>query len=394
MFTYFTAGESHGKQLTAIIKKVPAGLPIDTGLIDHELARRQAGYGRGGRMEIEKDCVEISSGVRHGFTLGSPVTLTVINRDWANWQEVMGVEPRPAEGGEVRWETAPRPGHADLAGAIKYNTHDLRNILERASARETAIRTAVGAVCRQFLRRFGIEVYSHVIQIGHIAAPVWAESQRGEDYFRRAEESPLRCGDPEREREMTAWIDTCKMNGDSVGGVFEIVVTGLPVGLGSYVHWDERLDGRLAQALISIQGIKGVEFGLGFAGAGRPGSGVHDSIFYERHPDSGGRFQRLTNHAGGLEGGMTNGEPLIIRAAMKPIPTLTRPLHSVDLLTKEAVTASRERSDICAVPAASVVGEGVVAIALAQAVAARFGGDSLVEMQHNFARYQAYVEEF
>lgn len=467
MFTYLTAGESHGKMLTAIIKNIPAGLALTKEMIDCQLARRQQGYGRGGRMKIETDRVEITSGVRHGLTLGSPVTLVITNRDWENWQEQMAVEPLPAEIGETRPETSPRPGHADLAGAIKYNTHDLRNILERASARETAIRTAVGAVCRQFLCQFGIEVWSHIVQIGEVRALTWeerrcatvgasemggrlhsAEWNRGEyglhisnptlpdatltEFFRKVDESPLRCGDPEREREMIQWIDTCKTHGDSVGGVFEIIVTGLPVGLGSHIQWDERLDGKLAQALIAIQGIKGVEFGLGFTGAGRPGSQVHDPIYYQpmdtahstvaedrdsakslpnpqtpspEHPERNaqadqsqsthrGYFFRTTNHAGGLEGGMTNGEPLIIRAAMKPIPTLMQPLHSVDLCTKAEITASKERSDVCAVPAASIVGEAVVAITLAQAFAAKFGGDSMAEIHRHFQQYQSYVEEF
>ncbi|AZR74180.1 chorismate synthase [Anoxybacter fermentans] len=405
MFTYLTAGESHGKMLTAIIKKVPSGLSLTAEMINKELARRQRGYGRGGRMKIEKDRVQITSGVRHGLTLGSPISLIIKNKDWENWQDVMAVEPLADEEHQIEPMTNPRPGHADLPGAIKYNTRDLRNILERASARETAIRTAVGAVCRQFLRQFGIEIFSHVVQIGDIKAPTWGEltDKKGEivvtdnkaikNFFAQVEKSALRCGNPAIEEKMIHLIDTWRDAGDSVGGVFEIVVTGLPVGLGSYVQWDERLDGKLAQALISIQGIKGVEFGLGFSGAGMPGSKVHDQIYYQAS-SNGGKFYRTTNRAGGLEGGMTNGEPLIIRAAMKPIPTLMNPLHSVDILTKREIFASKERADVCAVPAASVVGEGVVAIVLAQVFAAKFGGDSMAEIRHNYKQYQAYVRSF
>ncbi|MCK4260439.1 MAG: chorismate synthase [Halanaerobiales bacterium] len=403
MFTYFTAGESHGKMLTAIIKKVPSGLSLTKEVINQELARRQRGYGRGGRMKIEKDKVEITSGVRHGSTLGSPIALTITNWDWENWQEIMTVEPLD-ECNNNQPMTNPRPGHADLTGAIKYNTYDVRNILERASARETAARTAVGAVCRQFLRQFGIEIKSHVVQIGEIKAPVWgeliesgqvifADLNQVKEYFNQVEESPLRCGDSEIEEKMIELIDNWKANGDSVGGVLEIVVTGLPVGLGSHVQWDEKLDGKLAQGLISIQGIKGVEFGLGFKTAGLPGSKVHDQIYYETSQD-GGNYTRSTNFAGGLEGGMTNGEPLIIRAVMKPIPTLMNPLHSVDILTKEEIFASKERADVSAVPAASIVAEGVVASVLAKVFATKFGGDSMVEISRNFEEYQSYVRKF
>lgn len=403
MFTYMTAGESHGKQLSAIIKKVPSGLELTAEVINRELTRRQQGYGRGGRMKIEQDQVQITSGVRHGVTLGSPVTLQVLNRDWENWQEKMAVEPVVT--GRADQLTNPRPGHADLTGAVKYSTHDLRNVLERASARETAARTAVGAVCRQFLHQFGIQIWSHVVQIGNLKGADWnclaseegvvdpSDLQSIAEYFAQVESSPLRCGNKVLEEQMIQLIEEWKGLGDSVGGVFELVVTGLPVGLGSYVQWDERLDGKLAQALISIQGMKGVEFGLGFQGSGMPGSKVHDQIYY--HPESsGGSFYRSTNGAGGLEGGMTNGEPLVIRVAMKPIPTLMQPLHSIDLLTKEEVYASKERADVCAVPAGSVVGEGVVATVLAQALTTKFGGDSMAEILRNYQSYQDYVQGY
>ena len=433
MFTYLTAGESHGKTLTAIIKKIPSGLPLTQEMIDVELARRQCGYGRGGRMKIEQDRVEITSGVRYGKTLGSPLTLQITNRDWINWTKVMSIEPLDevvlvgdAEqsmdvefAGSVekhatatagifgKMEVQPRPGHADLTGAIKYRTKDMRDILERASARETAARTAVGAVCREFLRHFGVEIWSHVIQIGKVIGPDWYELALVEDkdnyppprvpirhYFAEVEKSPVRCGDERIAQRMMHQIDSCREEGDSLGGVFEIAVTGVPVGLGSYIQWDERLDGKLAQALTSIQAIKGVEFGIGFDLAGRLGSQAHDEIFYQRYMDEGGEFYRSTNYAGGLEGGMTNGESLVLRAVMKPIPTLTNPLHTVDVLTKEETFASKERSDVCAVPAASVVGEAAVAIVLAQAMASKFGGDNLTEMQDNFRRYLDYVRNY
>ncbi len=405
MFTYLTAGESHGMQLTTIIKKVPSGLWLTAEMINQQLTRRQQGYGRGGRMEIEKDRIEITSGIRHGRTIGSPISMQIKNRDWENWQEKMSVEP--LDFGCNREEmTNPRPGHADLVGGIKYNTYDLRDILERASARETAARTAVGAVCRQFLREFGIQIWSHVVQIGDLTSPNWTQltteqisvnlDDPGEvkEYFALVERSPLRCGSPEQQAKMIQLIDNWQLAGDSVGGVFEVIVTGLPIGLGSYVHWNERLDGKLAQALVSVQGMKAVEFGLGFGGSGLPGSLVHDQIYYAEQDTIGGYFYRTTNGAGGLEGGMTTGEPLIIRVGMKPIPTLMKPLHSVDIVTKEEVYASKERADVCAVPAASVVGEGVVAIELAQAFAAKFGGDSMTEIRDAYEKYLEYVRQY
>lgn len=404
MFSYITAGESHGKMVTAVLKQVPSGIPMTTEVINRELARRQQGYGRGGRMKIETDQVEITSGIRHGFTLGSPITLLIQNKDWANWEQVMAVEPVESDRPEGSPMTNPRPGHADLTGGIKYNTRDLRNVLERASARETAARTAVGAVCRQFLRQFGIEIRSHVIQIGSVQAPNWAQLiSSGQldptdaiavnGYFTQVEESVVRCGDSQLETEMIQLIDAWREAGDSVGGVVELIVTGLPVGLGSYIQWDEKLDGKLAQSLISIQGMKGVEFGLGFAGAGLPGSQVHDQIYYRSEMRSG-QFYRSTNRAGGLEGGMTNGEPLVIRVGMKPIPTLMNPLHSVDIESKEEIFASKERSDVCAVPAASIVTEAVVAITIAQALATKFGGDSLEEIHRNYEAYLDYVRQY
>lgn len=401
MFTYFTAGESHGKRVTAIIKRVPAGLTLETDLINKELIRRQEGYGRGGRMEIEKDRVQISSGVRHGKTLGSPITMSIENKDWENWQEIMGIGPQTEDQGEAM--TKPRPGHADLAGAIKYNSRDMRNIIERASARETAARTAVGAVCKQFLSQFGIKVFSHVVQIGSVEAPTFGaleqiEQNRSEyniksvnNYFDRVEKSPLRCGDKEIEEEMIELIDNWQEAGDSVGGVAELVVFGLPVGLGSHVHWDEKLDGKLAQALIGIQAIKGVEFGAGFESAALQGSEVHDEIFYDQDRS---RFYRPTNRAGGLEGGMTNGEPLVIRIAMKPIPTLTNPLHSVDIDSKQVRFASKERADVCAVPSASIVGEGLVATVLAKTFSKKFGGDSMGEIIKNYKAYLEYINSY
>jgi len=401
MFTYLTAGESHGKEITAIIKQVPAGLELKKDLINQELIRRQGGYGRGGRMEIEKDRVEITSGVRHGKTLGSPITLVIENKDWENWQKEMS--PESSDIKETEAVSKPRPGHADLAGALKYNTKDVRNILERASARETAIRTAVGSVCKQFLTEFDININSHVIQIGPVKAPSWSELDMTEkhsdkydqeeldNYFKIVEDSPLRCGNKEVEKEIIKLIDETKQAGDSIGGVIELVVLGLPVGLGSHVHWDEKLDGKLAQALISIQAIKGVEFGVGFNSAKLRGSKVHDEIFYDQ---DGSQFYRSSNQAGGIEGGISNGEPLLIKIAMKPIPTLKNPLHSVDLNSKESKFASKERSDICAVPSASIVGEAVVATVLARAFSQKFGGDSIQEIARNYQSYKEYLKKY
>jgi len=378
---FLTAGESHGEALVAVVDGVPAGLPLAEADIDEDLARRQRGYGRGGRMKIERDRVRILSGVRWGATLGGPITLQIANRDWENWKATMAVAP-PPPGAAPKQVTRPRPGHADLAGAMKYGHHDIRNVLERSSARETTARVAVAGVARRLLAEFGITILSHVTEIGpaRIAPDLdlpW------EEIHRRAEASEVRCADPVAEAAMIAAIDGARAQGDTLGGVFEVVALGCPVGLGSYVQWDRRLDGRLAQALCSIQAIKGCEFGLGFETARRPGSAVHDEILFDA--ESG--FKRASNRAGGLEGGVTNGQPVIVRAAMKPISTLRKPLRSVDVATKEPVEAVVERSDVCAVPAAGIVGEAMVAIVLADAFLEKFGGDSLAEIRRNHDAY-------
>jgi chorismate synthase len=380
-FRFLTAGESHGESLVAVIDGVPAGLPLTEAEINADLARRQRGYGRGGRMKIERDRVHILSGVRWGLALGSPLALTIPNLDWEHWKAAMSVAP-PEPGAPAEQVTRPRPGHADLAGAMKYGHKDIRNVLERSSARETTTRVAVAAVAKKLLSQFGVEILSHVTEIGEARAGElnlpWGEIRR------RAEESDVRCADPEAAARMIVAIDDAKAKGDTLGGVFEVVALGCPVGLGSYVQWDRRLDGRLAQAFCSVQAIKGAEIGLGFEAARRPGSQVHDEILYD--PDAG--FKRTTNHAGGLEGGVTNGQPVVVRAAMKPLSTLRTPLRSVDISTKEAVVAVVERSDVCAVPAAGIVGEAMMAIVLAQAFLEKFGGDSLEEIRRNYEAYQ------
>jgi len=398
MFRYLTTGESHGKAVTAVIEGVPANLEIRPDDINKDLARRQGGYGRGGRMKVETDQVEILSGIRAKKTLGSPITFQINNKDWENWQEILSPT---GEGGyhqdevvikkdtkikQVRPKvTKPRPGHADLAGSLKYNQEDIRNILERASARETAARVAVGAVAKKFLEEFGIEVISHVVELGGVKA-----DSQDLDYKQiemKVDNSSVRTLDQEAEEAMIARIKEAKKDGDSLGGVFEVITTKLPVGLGSHVQWDRKLDGRLAQALMSIQAIKGVEVGLGFEAARRPGSQIHDEIYYEDG------FKHKRNNAGGLEGGMTNGEALRVKAAMKPIPTLYQPLESVDLATKEKFKASVERSDVTAVPAAGVVGEAVVAIELAKAWLEKFGGDSIEEVKRNYQSYLKYLKQ-
>jgi chorismate synthase len=382
---FLTAGESHGEALTTVIDGIPAGLQLVEADINEDLARRQRGYGRGGRMKIERDQAHISSGVRWGMTLGSPITLTIQNRDWENWKQTMAVGA-PPEGTAPKTVTRPRPGHADLAGAMKYAHHDIRNVLERSSARETTARVAVAGVAKKLLGEFGITILSHVIEIGGVR--VGALELPWDEIRRRAEESEVRCADSQTERAMIEAIDRAKAAGDTLGGVFEVVALGCPVGLGSYVQWDRKLDGLLAQAFCSIHAIKGAEVGLGFETARRPGSQVHDEILL----DKDGGFQRASNSAGGLEGGVTNGQPVIVRAAMKPISTLRKPLRSVDVQTKEAVEAVVERSDVCAVPAAGVVGEAMMAIVLAAAFLDKFGGDSMDEIRRNHQGYLDYLK--
>ncbi|MBO8163000.1 MAG: chorismate synthase [Brevibacillus sp.] len=384
---YLTAGESHGPQLTAIVEGMPSNLAISIEQINEQLARRQKGYGRGRRMQIESDRVTILSGVRHGYTTGAPITLVVENKDWTHWQKIMSVEP-VEEGEERRRVSRPRPGHADLNGAIKYRQRDMRNILERSSARETAVRVAVGAVARQLLAAFGIKVAGQVLQIGEVRAeridvPI-------EELIERTEASPVRCLDKEAEARMMALIDKAKEEGDSLGGIVEVIVEGVPIGLGSHVQWDRKLDGRLAQAVMSIQAFKGVEIGIGFEAAGRPGSQVHDEIAWSEERG----YYRKTNRAGGLEGGMSTGMPIVVRGVMKPIPTLYKPLMSVDIDSKEPFAASIERSDSCAVPAASVVAEAVVAWEIARAMCEKFPCDSLDEMIDYVNQYRAYTERF
>jgi chorismate synthase len=386
-FRFLTAGESHGEGLTAVIEGLPAGLLLTEADIDADLARRQRGYGRGGRMKIERDHAHISSGVRWGVTLGSPLTLNIQNRDWENWKDTMAVG-EPPTGAAAKAVTRPRPGHADLAGAMKYGHRDIRNVLERSSARETTARVAVAGVARRLLGEFGITILSHVTEIG--AVRIGPLALPWDEIARRAEASEVRCADPEAERAMIEAIDAAKGKGDTLGGVFEVIGLGCPVGLGSYVHWDRKLDGRLAQAFCSIHAIKGAEVGMGFEAARRPGSEVHDEILL----DPAGGFTRGTNSAGGLEGGVTNGQPVVVRAAMKPISTLRRPLRSVDLETKAPVEAVVERSDVCAVPAAGVVGEAMMAIVLAEAFLAKFGGDSVDEIRRNYRTYLEYLKSW
>jgi chorismate synthase len=386
---YLTAGESHGRELTAIIEGMPAGLEVASSAIDRELARRQSGYGRGGRMKIEIDRVEITSGVRHGKTLGSPIALVVRNKDWENWTEIMspGIVAAVSDKMAV---TRPRPGHADLTGGLKYGHRDLRNVLERSSARETTMRVAAGSIARRLLDEFGIGVYSWVTEIGGVKGELNGSPAA---LFKGAESSLVRCPDTAASKAMMKAIDKAKAGGDSLGGAFEVVLTGVPPGLGSYVQWDRKLDAKLAFALMSIQAIKGAEVGLGFKVASLPGSQVHDEISYagkgksERFWPRRPGFSRKTNNAGGIEGGMSNGEPIVLRAAMKPIPTLYKPLRSVDIETKKPFKASVERSDTCAVPAAAVIAEAVVAFEVASAFLEKFGGDSVSEIERNYTGY-------
>lgn len=386
MLRMLTAGESHGPGLTVILDGLPAGLPFDRARIDADLRRRQGGYGRGGRMKIERDHVEPLSGVRHGYTLGSPITLRIENRDWANWREAMSSDPvdEPTEA-----VTRVRPGHADLTGALKYGHDDVRDVIERASSRETAARVAAGAVCRLLLEAFGVAIHSHVLSVAEVGYSPGQSPDAGHAdgaFWERVEASPMRCGDDELTQRMIARIQEGKRSGDTCGGVFEVVATGVPVGLGSYSQWDRRLSGRVAQALMSIPSAKGVEIGAGFAAAALPGSQVHDVAHY----DAATGWSHLTNNAGGIEGGVSNGEPILARVAVKPIPTLAHPLPSVDVRTGEEIAVTRyERSDVCVVPAAGVVGEAMLALTLADAWIEKFGGDSLREMRANVESYLA-----
>ena len=400
---FLTSGESHGKALIGILEGIPSGLFISADDTDKDLGRRQGGYGRGNRMKIETDCAEILSGVRWGKTIGSPIAILIQNKDWANWQEIMSAEVNPQSAiRNPKSVTRPRPGHADLAGSLKYDTHDIRDILERSSARETAMRVALGAIAKKFLSEFNVNVGSYVIQIGSIkveSSKLKVQSSEEEllKTFDLAEKSQVRCPDKDASQKIIKLIDKAIKDGNSLGGVFEVFVTGLPVGLGSHVQWDRRLNGRLAQALMSIQAIKGVEIGLGFEMAGRAGSEVMDEIFFSKKA-AGSRlsagFLRKTNNAGGIEGGMTNGMPVILRAAKKPIPTLRKPLRSVDINTKKPFNAAYERSDVCAVPAAGVVGEAMTALVIADAFLEKFGGDSMPEVKRNYNSYLKYLSRF
>jgi chorismate synthase len=391
MLRFFTTGESHGEALVAILSGVPAGLVVDFDYVDRDLKRRMGGYGRGGRMKIESDSARFLSGVRHGETIGSPITVLIENRDWKNWSQAMAVEAKPEDRARYRALTQPRPGHADLAGCLKYNFTDARYVLERASARETAARVALGALAKLFLREFMIEIASHVVQVGHAgigAAPLDFSEILA---LRDREEILLNCIDPEAEGRMKQEVDRVTEERDTVGGVFEVVAHGVPAGLGSCAQWDERLDGKLAQAVASIQAVKAVDLGDGVESAGRFGSEVHDEIGYDREQ---ARFTRKSNRAGGVEGGISNGQDIVVRGYLKPISTLRRPLESVDFRTRETVKAAYERSDVCVVPAAGVVGEAMVALVLAQLFLEKFGGDSMGETRRNFEGYSEQVRQF
>ncbi len=389
MLRFTTAGESHGRALVAIVEGLPAGLPVDLAQVNRELERRQWGYGRGGRMKIEQDKVEVLSGIRHGLTLGSPISLVIENKDWANWIEVMNAEPREVADAKSRRLSRPRPGHADLAGGQKFAARDLRNILERASARETAARVACGALVKQLVAAFGVEIRSHVIQLGGIPEkPLelsWTEIAAVSD------DAPLRCADPQLQQHMIELIDAKREAGDTVGGIFEVVARGVVPGVGSHTSWDLKLDGRLAQAIMSIPAVKAVSIGAGSEASALPGSEVHDEIAYN---DETKQFIRETNRAGGLEGGITNGEEVRIRGHLKPLSTLRRPLRSIDIDTKQEQLAAFERSDITAVPAAGVIGEAMVALVIGAAMREKFGGDSLGEMKSNFEGYREQLRGY
>jgi len=391
MLQFHTAGESHGQALVAILSGLPAHVPVDFAYVNRELKRRMGGYGRGGRMKIESDTAQFLSGVRHGETIGSPIAILIENRDWKNWQEAMSVEDLAETRDKYKAVTSPRPGHADLAGSLKYNFRDARYVLERASARETAARVAIGALAKLFLKEFGIEIASHTVALGRVALPEGSVPFERVLALRDVEKILLNCVDQEVEARMKQEVDKATEARDTVGGTFEVIARGVPAGLGSCAQWDERLDGQLAQAVMSIQAVKAAEIGTGIESAATPGSGVHDEIGYDRQ---GRRFIRKSNRAGGLEGGMTNGEEVIVRGYLKPISTLRRPLESVDFSTRESVKAAYERSDVCVVPAAGVVGEAMVALVLARSFLAKFGGDSLEETRRNFDGYQDQVRRF
>ena len=384
MFRFLTAGESHGRGLAVIVEGVPAGLPLDEEHIAHDLKRRQAGYGRGERMQIEDDRAEIISGVCHGLTIGSPIALLIWNRDWENWKDIMSVAPVE---GEIEPVTRLRPGHADLAGAVKYGFDDIRPVLERASARETAARVAVGAVARRLAAGFRIEVGSHTLAIGGVSVKE-AHQRTDKISWAKVEKSPVRCAEAKAEKEMLAAIDKAKEAGDTLGGVFQAVATGVPIGLGSHVQWDRRLDGRIAQAMMSINAVKGVSIGEGFTTAEMMGSEAHDIIQFDADKK---QWKHQTNRAGGITGGITNGEPITVRVALKPIPTLGKPLPSADLNTGGAGEALVERSDVCVVPAAGVIGEAMLAIVLADALLEKFGGDSMKETLRNYKGYRSAI---
>ena len=395
---YITAGESHGKALIGIIEGIPSGLSLSFKDIDKDLLRRQGGYGRGGRMNIESDHAEILSGVRWGKTIGSPISLLIENKDWENWRD--GMSTLKKHEGSIKPVTKARPGHADLPGVIKYNQHDIRNILERSSARETAMRVGLGAIAKKFLAEFDMKIGSFVIRIGNqeiAKSPVKSLAVRSYiakekellQMLTKAEKSPVRCPDLNASKRMKKTIENAIKQGNSLGGMFDVFVTGVTIGLGSHIQWERRLDGRLAHALMSIQAIKGVEIGLGFEISHKTGSEVMDEIFYDSS-----KFNRKTNFAGGIEGGMTNGMPIVLRAAMKPIPTQKKPLRSVDITTKKSVHAAYERSDTCAVPAAGVIGEAMVALTIADAFLEKFGGDSMKEIKSNYKSYLNYIKKF
>jgi chorismate synthase len=413
---YLTAGESHGQALVCILEGMPSNLPLSDRCINTDLARRQQGYGRGGRMKIESDQVHILSGVRHGRTLGSPLSLLIENRDWANWQDIMSTESRvmskaqknsklKTPDSKLQPMTRPRPGHADLSGALKYNHRDLRNVLERSSARETAARVAIGSIAKEFLLEFDIKVCSYVMEIGGVGITAKNIEYRMNDQrkilsmFRHAEKSSVRCPDDNVQRRIMNKIKQAMKDGDTLGGVFEVAVLGVPAGLGSYSQWNRRLNSKLASAVMGIQAIKGVEIGLGFETARRPGSGVMDEIHYRAQTkktknEAAGGFYRKTNNSGGIEGGISSGMPIIVRAAMKPIPTLRSPLSSVDINSKKRFRAAYERSDTCAVPAASIIGESVTALVIADSFLDKFGGDSMEEIKRNYRGYLKQMRDF